>query len=68
VLEPAGYPARVLTMGKFRRESRSIQRDSLADLLAFVNAFAAIFAIVTIVFFCFPPAIPGTSSIFHVSI
>ncbi|WWD19402.1 hypothetical protein CI109_103862 [Kwoniella shandongensis] len=48
VLEPAGYPKRVLTMGRFR---------------PFVNAFALIFAIVTIVFFCFPPAIPvsGTS-------
>ncbi|KAK8847719.1 hypothetical protein IAR55_005578 [Kwoniella newhampshirensis] len=48
VLEPEGYPKRILTMGKFR---------------PFVNIFAAIFAIVTITFFCFPPAIPvsGTS-------
>ena len=32
VLEPAGYPVRVLTLGKFRREQRCIGEDPLADL------------------------------------
>lgn len=66
VLEPAGFPARRLKLGIAGRKGCTISESAVAEteydhFAAPIRILASIFALVTTVFFVFPPYIPVTS-------